>query len=177
MKRCSKCQQYKEVAEFHKNCAKKDGYATECKLCKGKNDQASHLRNRDKRLKMMNEYRKKHLGYLNMKAKKYARCAKGREVNLKATKKYYSGHRDIIAQRIKDRNFRSPEKYKARYQFSNAIKLGHITRPAHCQMCYEEGPVQGHHEDYDKPFDVIWVCIGCHGKVHRKETCHDNRRQ
>ncbi len=63
---------------------------------------------------------------------------------------------------------RFPDKYRARYEFANAIKLGKITRGTHCQMCEIECLTHGHREDYSKPFDVIRLCVGCHGRKHRK---------
>ena len=52
----------------------------------------------------------------------------------------------------------------------HAIKLGHISRPEACQKCGVTGPVHGHHYDYAKPFDVLWLCRKCHGITHRKEV-------
>ena len=155
--------------EFHKNRAKKDGLATECRDCKKENDRVSHSRNRNKRLKMMQEYQEENRKVLRIKSIEYSRSEKGRERNNIATKRYYSEHKDIIAERMKALRLRKPQEYKARYQFSNVIKLGHIIRPSHCQMCFKEGLVHGHHADYSKPFDVVWVCTKCHGILHRKE--------
>jgi hypothetical protein len=41
-------------------------------------------------------------------------------------------------------------------------------KPAACSACGLVGRVQGHHEDYSKPLDVIWLCQKCHGLRHRK---------
>ena len=38
MKRCGKCDQEKDIEDFGKNKAKKDGRDTECRLCKSLQD-------------------------------------------------------------------------------------------------------------------------------------------
>ena len=46
-----------------------------------------------------------------------------------------------------------------------AIRDGILIRPAHCERCGAERPV-AHHEDYDYPLDVVWLCRLCHSKRH-----------
>lgn len=41
-------------------------------------------------------------------------------------------------------------------------------RPTHC-ACGNPNP-QGHHHDYSKPLDVVWLCHACHAVEHRKHT-------
>jgi len=55
---------------------------------------------------------------------------------------------------------------------NSAIKKGIIKKPHKCSMCGEEGNLVGHHEDYSKPIDVIWVCRRCHSKIHMKNDKH-----
>lgn len=45
-----------------------------------------------------------------------------------------------------------------------AIKKGLIIRPNVCSDCGCEARVEGHHSDYSKPLDVIWLCPKCHAK-------------
>ena len=47
-----------------------------------------------------------------------------------------------------------------------AIKLNLLSRPATCDICRKKAKIQAHHQDYTKPLDVDWLCIGCHSKVH-----------
>lgn len=58
-----------------------------------------------------------------------------------------------------------PQKYKARYTFRNAVRLGKIKKQP-CAQCGEK-KAQGHHPDYSKPFDVIWLCLQHHKEQHR----------
>lgn len=42
-------------------------------------------------------------------------------------------------------------------------------RPSNCSKCGKPHPkVHGHHSDYSKPLDVIWLCPSCHMKLHRE---------
>ena len=45
-----------------------------------------------------------------------------------------------------------------------AIKTGKITKPDICSRCGKHGKrIDGHHENYQKPLKVVWLCTKCHG--------------
>lgn len=47
-----------------------------------------------------------------------------------------------------------------------AVRAGTIVRPECCSSCGEARPVVAHHEDYDKPLDIVWLCRSCHRRRH-----------
>ena len=52
-----------------------------------------------------------------------------------------------------------------------AVKTGKLIKPERCEYCNRKAQrIEGHHEDYSKPLDVIWLCRSCHGKIHRQEV-------
>ena len=65
-----------------------------------------------------------------------------------------------------ERRARAPEKYRARAEFSNAIRSGKVIRQP-CSVC-GDSESEGHHPDYSKPLDVIWLCIPHHNEEHRR---------
>lgn len=56
-----------------------------------------------------------------------------------------------------------------------ALRRGVLVRPAVCSACGGEGrpykdgrsPIQGHHDDYNKPLAVRWLCQPCHHEWHK----------
>lgn len=73
----------------------------------------------------------------------------------------------------KQRGYKQPpykrvktEREYARIKLNNAVKLGKVIRPSTCSRCQEKAKVQGHHPDYSKPLEVIWLCSKCHGLEH-----------
>jgi hypothetical protein len=67
----------------------------------------------------------------------------------------------------------------ARNTVNKAVAAGELTRPDSCERCGRvperrrwDGstfyPLNGHHEDYSKPLDVIWLCASCHQLAHPK---------
>jgi len=49
-----------------------------------------------------------------------------------------------------------------------AIQNGKLIREP-CIRCGDKKSV-AHHEDYDKPLDVMWLCQPCHNKRHKEIT-------
>lgn len=68
------------------------------------------------------------------------------------------------------RKERHPLKLKVQKQLSNAVYNGKIIKPNKCERCCivtEKRFIEGHHEDYSKPFKVKWLCRKCHCYIHR----------
>jgi len=58
-------------------------------------------------------------------------------------------------------------KQKAVRKIANEIKQGRLIRPKECSECgREHRRIHGHHEDYEKPLEVIWLCPPCHFARH-----------
>ena len=49
---------------------------------------------------------------------------------------------------------------------ARAVRNGSLVRQPCCR-CAEERAV-AHHEDYDKPIDVMWLCQPCHKQRHKE---------
>jgi hypothetical protein len=59
------------------------------------------------------------------------------------------------------------EHERARFRVHNAVARGKIVKPTECEDCGVTARLDGHHEDYSKPLEVVWVCRRCHGLRHR----------
>lgn len=68
------------------------------------------------------------------------------------------------AERLRWKNA-NREKHRAQKALQKAVARGVITRPDSCERC-GGGPVQAHHADYEKRFEVAWLCPRCHGEEH-----------
>ena len=54
----------------------------------------------------------------------------------------------------------------AHAEVRKAIKLGTLRKKS-CVRCQSEKSL-AHHEDYDKPLDVMWLCQPCHKQRHKE---------
>lgn len=94
---------------------------------------------------------------------------------------YYERERDKIVEKARARNKTEhritwcrehqrkqsvTSKGLARRFFTAAVRQGFLKKEP-CSECGSE-KAEGHHEDYSKPYDVIWLCRRCHMKRHRE---------
>jgi ribosomal protein S27AE len=112
-------------------------------------------------------------GYLN-KCKKCAKADvhKHRSENLEKVRQY-DRNRANRSERIKagvelTRIWRAQDqrRQKAHGMVYRAIKSGKLIRKPCCK-CGEQKSL-AHHEDYDKPLDVMWLCQPCHKQRHKE---------
>ena len=62
-----------------------------------------------------------------------------------------------------------PDRFKAQHKLRNAVFTGKI-KSLHCTRCGLVCNPEGHHPDYAKPLEVIWLCRPCHSKSIRIES-------
>ena len=89
-----------------------------------------------------------------------------RECNTKRCRKYRSTEEGIRKVRVvrKRATEKYPEKKRARQVFRTAVGLGNIKRKS-CEFCGEK-KTDGHHPNYSKPLEVIWLCRTHHADMH-----------
>lgn len=103
-------------------------------------------------------------------------CAKAdvaayREGNLEVVKKRNldwsrtPNGRALQKRTVSRRTQEHPERVKAVWMVNNAVKWGHMKKHP-CFVCGEI-KTQGHHADYSRPLDVVWLCKKHHVETHQ----------
>lgn len=153
-KKCRACTSIKRKTHFYKDKSRKDGYMYECKLCVSKRNKITHNTEESRAWyrKYNKIYRSLPVPAEKMKAsnKKYRSTEKGKAARRK----------HVIKWRLKN-----AEKVLVHNIVTAAIRTGKLkSKP--CVVCGDKKS-QAHHEDYDKPLNVIWLCSKHHCEVHR----------
>lgn len=86
---------------------------------------------------------------------KYRQTEKGKRAMMRASHKSYE---------------KNHAKHIARATLRINVVRGKVSKPDLCEAndyrC--EGQLEGHHPDYSKPLEVIWLCIRHHTDLHLK---------
>lgn len=139
MKKCFKCNEVKDLSGFYPHKQMADGYLNKCKECAKKDSDDNFKR------KMLDPE-------WQIKERERQRKKEDQRRQNGLVKNY-------------PRKVTSAAERKAIYgAYMNAIKNGKLT-PEPCIVCGKE-KVQGHHEDYSKPLDVVWLCTRHHADRH-----------
>lgn len=135
-KKCFKCGEVKPIDDFYVLKKMADGHLNKCKECTKK----------DMKVRLLFH---------------------GEKVREDDRKRYRNNEkrRDGIFYHAKQWNKKNPEKYRAHYFLSNAIRDKRIIKPDYCEVCGKKCKPHGHHSDYSRPLEVVWMCAQCHGQI------------
>lgn len=170
LKTCIKCGETKEEIEFATTRDRKGNkrFLNSCKVCMKKYKQSHYKKDQNKykeRSKKQRELNKEQLKeynhnyYVDNKAKliqqnkEYINTPKGKLVKKRCNERYFSKSINKM-------------KHNARKKVLRAIKSGKLIRPSVCEVCGAETFCEAHHDDYNKPLEVKWLCKTCHENMH-----------
>lgn len=158
-KQCRKCNQIKSINDFYNDKSQKDGKQNICKICSRKNVDKYRAENPEKIKEQDKKKYQNNKEYYNQKNRERSESPERKEY----LKKMYNTDKYRSKQRSKYHNCK---KTKARISLNYHISKGNISKPDVCSICGSSGIIHGHHEDYNKPLDVVWCCEKCHNKIH-----------
>lgn len=125
------------------------------------------------------EWVKAHPGYMTQKRKEWAlrNPEKAKEIDRKKYERRKAKQPpkeprvSMTPWERKKRHFENnPIRAAAMKIYKYAIRQGKLVRGP-CVVCGEINGVDGHHTDYTKPLEVVWLCKPHHREEHRKLKC------
>jgi ribosomal protein S27AE len=151
-KECFKCLIVKPITEFYKHKGMADGHLNKCKECSRKDTKDNIAKNRE-------YYREYEANRANLPKRvearlRYSQTTEGKEAHRRAKEKWES---DNLIKRA------------ACCLVNNALRSGRLIKKNECEECgVNNGRIHGHHDDYDYPLIVRWLCPKCHTKWHKE---------
>lgn len=179
-KKCPDCKQIKQLSEFHKSRAKKDGYQIICKVCR-KEENLKYRKTHPEKCKASQKvWRSKNKNY-----PKQWRATESGKLSEKKTQRRYnqSAHGKLVRHLhhqtepykiLKRRGqkayiLRNPKRGKAIRAVQYAIASNKLPRPDTLLCYYCPKPAQQYHHwhGYEKEhwLDIVPACIICHSKI------------
>jgi len=140
MKTCFKCNIKKELSEFYKHPRMSDGHVNKCKDCNKKDVSKNYIKNID-------HY------------KSYEQTEERKKAHNERSSKFCKRYRKL-----------NPKKYRAHTMVGSSIKSGFLIKPNTCSECESKKHIHAHHDDYDKPLIVRWLCANCHTSWHKNNN-------
>lgn len=143
---CKVCGVTSDDAEFY------SGVNTRCKEC----HKAKVRENREAKSDYYREYdayRYQNDPRVRARHRRYAKTDAGKASLTEARKKWHENN---------------AEKRAAHVILGNAVRDKRVDKPDTCSRCGAGGRIDGHHADYTRPLDVVWLCRSCHVAEHRE---------
>jgi len=152
-KTCSGCGLNKPLSEYYRHADCKDGHVATCKTCCSKKQHRYLARPEIKQRKAASDktYRIEHRERRRIIVNRWNKTLKGRASGKASADK------------------RTPlNRYKAQAysKVKRALKSGKLIKMP-CMICGSTNRIHGHHDSYDKPLDVTWLCPLHHVERHR----------
>lgn len=150
-KTCIKCDKTLSIENFEKHSGARDGHRNVCHSCR----YAARTR--------LPSFEKR-------KSRAVDASRKWRENNPNYMKTYCKTNRARIRKYQINWEKNNQERYyitrRARQKANFYIVSNNISRKERCQYCGNVEKTQMHHYDYEKFYEVVFLCQKCHARVH-----------
>lgn len=141
-KKCSGCHIVKPITEYYKSGGK-------CKKCVCSRMALERVLFRER---------------VRLRERKRNQKPSRKEKNRQYSQKLRSQDPERAKRYHKTSEARFPERKRAAVAVNNAVRDGRLVKQP-CQVCGGL-KVEGHHEDYSKPLEVVWLCRRHHMERH-----------
>ena len=143
---CFSCGREKPLDSFYHHPQMADGRLGKCKDCCKK----AAVKNYRKNVEHYAEYERNRSQLPHRK---------------EAARKYAESHPKAVAAAKRRWVEKNKNKKIAEYTVTNAVRDGRLVKMP-CICCGSTTRVHGHHEDYTKPLEVMWLCPKHHSILH-----------
>jgi len=148
---CKQCGIDKNLNDFYSLQSNSDGKCGKCKECIKSNVKANRIANHEHYLAFDRARQNRPDRVLARHL--YSKTKQGINTSNKAKNKW-SENNQI--------------KRAASYIVNNAVRDNKIIKPDSCFSCSRKNVrLEGHHVDYAKPLEVMWMCSKCHREWHK----------
>ncbi len=146
---CSICKAWLPASDFYSDKRRWNNLKSQCKKCHMKTVADTQDKNNHRRINREHMRRAKHINPEKFRIRGIVQSKKQRMKN-----KIKIRSRDIL---------------------DKAVLRSKIIKPSNCSECGKIRKLTAHHDDYNKPLVVRWLCHECHGKQTVKDNIHRDR--
>lgn len=150
MKTCAACTKAKGVESFYKAPSNSDGLMGICKDCHKERMRRNRIRNLDY-YREYDRQRFKNDPKVRARHKRYQQSSRGRRIAKQCKRRWAE---------------QNETKRRCHIMTGNAIRNGLLVKQP-CEVCGDR-QVHAHHDDYDKPLLVRWLCPKHHKQWHEE---------
>ena len=143
MKYCAGCNADRDDSLFGRDASKEDGMTHKCRACNAAYQKARRV-----------------AAAASMPVSWKKKTANMAEY-MKEWKKANPGY---VTQKKKEWYAKNRDRLRVREAVKYALKSGKLVKTA-CHVCGKDN-VEGHHPDYSRPLDVVWLCREHHLQIH-----------
>lgn len=151
MKKCSRCGRVMPEECFSSDRTKKSGLSIACKDCNAERCRRYY----DRKYRGVKDSGLIKRGWTKGKSKREARDS----INAACKRRWGNQSKRV--------------KGKAKFKLHQSIVSGEVEKGTFCLVCGSRKEVQAHHEDYNRPLDVIWLCRQCHAFFHNEKRSEE----
>lgn len=161
MKKCPRCKQLRNEKEFSKHSRTKDGLRCYCKKCISLTGKIYYKKNYSKLTLYQREYYKNNKKKVNERQMIWNKNNPEKIIEIK--RRFRKNHKEQIKKENK-------EWCKENFQKMKAINAINYLKPEKkpCVVCGNY-LAEKHHPDYNKPYEIIWLCRSHHHLLHNNK--------